>query len=245
MPHGSLDDSMWLSKKRPCGEITEKRKIITLLDHATELEYQVRNLFFPKALDCVPGYKFEDGIMEIKERIRQLSAVARPGETLFIGVGGECGSGKTALAKRLGFPVLSMDDYFQYDFRNGDHDRRKGVNFRLIHRHIKSLRHGKAVTKRVNTWDERDNMKELFQPAPIIVVEGLLALDRKLVKEYALKVYVETERRVARERVIERDVRERGRTKDGIIQYFEDVIEPLGKIYTRNTKREADLIIVN
>jgi len=230
------------SDENPLGH--KVRPPITLSDRAAAIRYKLRDIVFPKALDVIPRYEFEEGVVELRRRVARILDDAEERPVSFIGIGGESGSCKTTLAKELGYPYISLDDYFKVKYRKGDHDRPKGVEFSLLRAHLNLLGNNEPILKPVYKWEKGAEKRRVpFYPAPVIVVEGLLALDRRIAGAYALRVYMESDRDVAKKRIVERGVRERKMEPEYACVHLEEVVEPLAKIYARNTKRQADIII--
>ena len=176
-----------------------------------------------------------------------------------IGVAGGTGSGKSTFTNRLKqrfgdkITVIYHDSYYrahdEIPFEERVHlnyDHPDSLETDLLIRHIKALKSGKAV--RVPVYDftihnRRPETEEVF-PSPIIVVEGILALqDPELRNLMDIKVFVDAE---ADERILRRvvrDVEERGRDIQGIISQYLTTVKPMHYVYVEPTRHLADIVL--
>jgi len=177
-----------------------------------------------------------------------------------IGIAGGTGSGKTTVVKRItkALPphcaaVIPLDSYYN-DTTSMTTEERKAINFdhpdafdwKLLTEHIKMLKNGEAVEQPTYSYIESNRQKETIhvEPKPVIIIEGIMALHYKRLRDMMdLKIYVETDDDVRLIRNIRRDVVERGRTVDMVLDRYEKVLKPMHEQFIEPTKKFADLII--
>jgi len=177
-----------------------------------------------------------------------------------IGLGGGTGSGKTTVAKKLkeklipkSCEILPMDNYYK-DMSHIDLEKRRTLNYdhpdiieyRLLQSHLKSLLSGKTVE--IPTYDfvsyVRKPEKILFNPPEVIIVEGIFALYYEdICSLYDLSVYVDAESDIRFIRRLMRDVNERERTMQSVVDQYVETVKPMHDAYVEPTKRRADIII--
>lgn len=179
---------------------------------------------------------------------------------LIVGVAGGSGSGKTTIARSIiaGLPsgqaaLLEHDAYYR-DQSHLPYDERTRINYdhpdsldnEMFLAHIDALRSGCAVEK--PTYDyarhTRSPQTTRVEPAPVIVVEGILVLtDPAIRARMDIKLFVDTDADIRVMRRIRRDLEQRGRTFAQVrAQYYESV-RPMHLAFVEPSKRFADLII--
>lgn len=177
-----------------------------------------------------------------------------------VGVAGGTGSGKTTVARRLadllgadGVALLTLDAYYldqaalttpQRLAVNYDHP--DAFDWPLLLEHLRRLRRGEAVPVPVYDFAAltRSAQWHLVPAAPVIIVEGILALyEPALRANFDLKVYVDTDADVRFIRRLQRDVAERGRTTESVIEQYLDSVRPSHLQFIEPTKRYADVIL--
>lgn len=187
-------------------------------------------------------------------------STAPPGRPLVIGVAGGSGSGKTtvsnAILERVGatqIAFLQHDDYY-YDLSYLPFEQRQQVNFdhpdafdnALYIAHLYALIRGEAV--RVPCYDfvaytRRPETIEV-QPRPVILLEGILIFgDAALRERMDIKLFVDAEGDLRLIRRMQRDMRERGRTAESVIEQYLRTVRPMHLEFVEPTKRYADIII--
>jgi uridine kinase len=158
-----------------------------------------------------------------------------------IGVAGGSGSGKTTLAKALGRSLsagfLSQDSYYidqsaRFDGDGGrvNFDHPSALDFALLAEHLDVLKRGDACDVPVYDFASHSRKKETVRlaPKPVVVVDGTLILnDVGLRQRLDISVFVETAEAVRFARRLGRDVRERGRTPEGVRKQFEAQVKPM------------------
>lgn len=177
-----------------------------------------------------------------------------------IGIAGGTGSGKTTVVRRIieSLPqeevaLIPQDSYYN-DTTGMTMDERHRINFdhpcafdwKLLIRQIKELKAGHAIEQPTYSYLECNRLKETIhvEPHKVIIVEGILALCNKELRELMdLKIFVDADPDERLIRVIERDILERGRTAKMVMDRYIDVLKPMHLEFIEPTKRYADLII--
>ncbi|MCI0494476.1 uridine kinase [candidate division KSB1 bacterium] len=179
---------------------------------------------------------------------------------ILIGIAGGSGSGKTLVAKRI-FDELGSDkviiiqqDSYYHDLGHLSLEERKKQNFdhpdsfdhEFLISQLKDLLEGKSIDQPVYdyTIHSRRSETKLIGEHIVIVLEGILILhDPELRKLMDIKVYVDTDDDVRLIRRIRRDVNERNRSLDSILDQYENSVRPMQLQFIEPTKRYADIII--
>ena len=184
---------------------------------------------------------------------------ARP-RMLIIGVAGGTGSGKTTVARKLkeSYPphcvqVIAQDSYYkdQSDIsleerHKTNYDHPSAYDNDLLIEHLDALSRGESVQQPVYSFITHTRVAEtkLIKPAHILVLEGILALeDERLRERMDVKIFVQTDADVRFIRRLKRDIMERGRALNDVIEQYQKVVRPMHMLYTEPTKRYADIII--
>lgn len=179
---------------------------------------------------------------------------------IIIGIAGGTGSGKSTVAKEIlsqlpdgDIAFLPQDSYYKDSSHlpmnkrieiNFDHP--DSIEFDLLISHIKELKKGNSVQQPIYSYITCSRAEEtvLIKPAKIIVVEGILIFtDKELRKLMDLKVFVDADADDRLIRVINRDIVERGRSVNSVIERYQKVLKPMHLQFIEPTKRYADLII--
>lgn len=183
-----------------------------------------------------------------------------PYPTFVIGVAGGSGSGKSTVTREVlaavgadRVAVLMQDDYYldqsELSFEERcktNYDHPDAFDWPLLMAHVKALRDGRAIDMPVYDFKRhiRAENTHRVQPAPIIVLEGLFALfDPELRKLLSLKVFVDTAPDVRFIRRLQRDIAERGRTAENVIEQYLQTVRPMHKQFIEPTKRNAHVIL--
>ena len=177
-----------------------------------------------------------------------------------IGIAGGTGSGKTTVAnaivrtvgeERIAF--LSHDAYYRdfvdlpkniLDGKNFDHP--DSLESELLVRHLRALKSGAAVEMPVYDFKvhRRSGETKRVEPRKVILVDGiLLYVEAELRKLFDVKVFVDTDPDVRLIRRIKRDIAERGRTLDSVVEQYESTVRPMHLEFVEPSKRYADVII--
>ncbi|MEX1143246.1 MAG: uridine kinase [Anaerolineales bacterium] len=185
------------------------------------------------------------------------SAVPTP---LVIGIAGGSGSGKTTVSQTIlqradpNLVAYIQHDSYYKDLRALPPAQRATTNFDhpnsletdLMVEHVGQLRAGKAVE--VPTYDFTTHTRltetQHVEPRPIILVEGILLLSDQRMRELCdLKLFVDTDADLRFIRRLQRDIQERGRTTQSVIQQYQATVRPMHLEFVEPSKRYADLII--
>ncbi len=186
-----------------------------------------------------------------------LSAAPTP---LVIGIAGGSGSGKTTVSQS----ILQRADpnlvaYIQHDFyyknlsalapaqratTNFDHPN--SLETDLMVEHVRQLKAGSSVD--IPTYDftthTRQKETQHVEPKPIVLVEGILLFTDERMRELCdLKLFVDTDADLRFIRRLQRDIQERGRTTESVIQQYQATVRPMHLEFVEPSKRYADLII--
>ena len=179
---------------------------------------------------------------------------------LAIGVAGGTGSGKTTVANairnRVGedrIAILSHDWYYRdwidlpkdvLDHKNFDHP--DSLETDLLVRHLKALKGGATVEVPVYDFKTHRRSEETrrIPPRKVVLVDGILIYaEPELRKLFDVKIFVDTDADVRLIRRIRRDIAERGRTLDSVVEQYESTVRPMHLEFVEPSKRYADLII--
>lgn len=183
----------------------------------------------------------------------------KPDRPLFIGLAGGSGSGKTTIAEEVvdrldgRVALLHHDAYYRnmvdltFEQRSRvNYDHPKSLETELLIDHLESLRSGLAVEHPVYDFAEHLRSSETvrIEPAPVVVVEGILVLSEpELRSELDLKIFVDTDPDLRLARRLERDIAERGRSVDSVINQYFSTVRPMHLEFVEPSRRYADLII--
>ncbi len=177
-----------------------------------------------------------------------------------IGIAGGTGSGKTTVVRKIvnslapGEVVLLPQDSYYKDSSHVPAELRQQINFDhpdafdwpLLLQHIQMLKEGKSIEQPVYHYQTSSRLAETIhvEPRPVIIIEGILALcDPGLRNMMDLKIFVDADPDERLIRVIQRDVVERGRTAEAVMERYTRVLKPMHQQFIEPTKRYADLII--
>lgn len=179
---------------------------------------------------------------------------------IIIGIAGGTGSGKTTVVRKIvnslkpGEVVLLSQDSYYKDSSHVPAELRQQINFDhpdafdwpLLLQHIQMLKEGKSIEQPVYHYQTSSRLAETIhvEPRPVIIIEGILALcDPDLRNMMDLKIFVDADPDERLIRVIQRDVVERGRTAEAVMERYTRVLKPMHQQFIEPTKRYADLII--
>jgi uridine kinase len=183
-------------------------------------------------------------------------------EILFIGIAGGTASGKTSVANELiknlnqeKVTLVNLDSYY-IDLSHLDLEERKKFNFdhpdsidwNLVYQNLYNLFKLKEAYKPVYSFSlyNRTQEFEILEPAKIVILEGLFALYKKELRSLMdLKIFVSAPDDIRLIRRIKRDVSQRGRDIDSIIEQYLNFVRPMYIEYIKPTKNYADIIIQN
>ncbi len=179
---------------------------------------------------------------------------------LVIGIAGGTGSGKTTVVKKIveNLPkdevaILSQDSYYRDSSHlpleerleiNFDHPR--SLEFELLIEHIKQLKSGKPIDEPFYSYltcTRADETKKVF-PKHVLIVEGILVLTNEKLRDlFDVKVFVYADADDRLIRVIKRDIIERGRSVDKVLERYHKTVKPMHLQFIEPSKSYADLIV--
>ena len=177
-----------------------------------------------------------------------------------IGIAGGTGSGKTTVVRKIAealpphyVTVVPLDSYYN-DTTHMTEEERRAINFdhpddfdwKLLIEHVKKLKAGEAVEQPTYSYIKCNRQPETVhvEPKPVIIIEGIMTLlNKKLRDMMDLKIFVDTDSDERLIRNIQRDVVERGRAVEMVIDRYLDVLKPMHEQFIEPTKKYADLII--
>ncbi len=174
-----------------------------------------------------------------------------------IGIAGPSCAGKsylsTHLARHLRAATLNLDSYY-CDLEHLSLEQRARFNFDapealdsgLLIEHVRRLSRGEVIARPVYDFKThaRTGQTEALEPREFIVVEGLFALYwEELRRVQQTKVFVDLGEEICLARRIERDVRERGRTRESVLEQFSTTVRPMAQRYVHPTRQYADVVL--
>jgi uridine kinase len=177
-----------------------------------------------------------------------------------IGVAGGSGSGKTSVTKAIfdhfkGHSILMIEqDYYYKDQSHLPFEERLKTNYdhplafdtELLINHIQKLLNYESVEKPVYNYAMHTRSDEtiLVEPKDVIIVEGILILEDEGLRDLMdIKLFVDTDADLRIIRRLMRDIKERGRSIDSVIEQYVNVVRPMHNQFIEPTKRYADIII--
>ena len=177
-----------------------------------------------------------------------------------IGVAGGSGSGKTSVTRAIyesfkGHSILMLEqDYYYKDQTNLPFEERLKTNYDhplafdndLLIEHINKLLGYEAIDKPVYDYSIHTRSEEIIQvePKDVIILEGILILeDERLRNLMDIKLFVDTDADLRILRRMSRDIKERGRSLDSVMDQYINVVRPMHNQFIEPTKRYADIII--
>ena len=179
---------------------------------------------------------------------------------LIIGIAGGSGSGKTTVVRAISehlkekVVVIPQDSYYkdmshatEEEKRVHNFDHPDSVDFDLLHKQLKELKDGKTVEQPIYSYLTCGRSKDqtlTVRPADIIIVEGILIFtDPKLRKLMDIKIFVDADDDDRVMRVISRDIAERGKTVEWVIERYTNTVKPMYHQFIEPSKRYADIIV--
>lgn len=178
---------------------------------------------------------------------------------LVIGIAGGTGSGKTTLMRNLitefsdVVTVLSHDNYYRrhdeltYEERcRLNYDEPAALETDLMARHLDALRRGEAIDCPVYDFTVHNRSDETIRitPEKVIIVEGILIFENKELRDLMdIRIFVDTDADVRLCRRIKRDVRDRGRSLESVIEQYQTTVKPMHEQYVEPSKKFADIIV--
>ncbi|WP_347050013.1 uridine kinase [Flavobacterium olei] len=181
---------------------------------------------------------------------------------LIIGIAGGTGSGKTTVVHQImnelphtEVGVISQDSYYKettnlsFDERaliNFDHPR--AIDFDLLVSHLKALKAGETIDQPVYSFVQHNRTDDTVSthPRKVMIVEGILILTNPELREmFDIKIYVHADSDERLIRRLKRDISERGRDIDEVLNRYQTTLKPMHEQFIEPSKAFADIIIPN
>jgi uridine kinase len=183
-----------------------------------------------------------------------------PKRPYLIGVAGGSNSGKTTIAERLAalmdgehISLIRLDSYYTARTHEpievraaANYDHPDAFDWDLLDAHVAALLAGDPVDVPVYDFAnfDRTDRTEVVMPSPVIVVEGILVLwEPRLRERFDLKIFVDAPADLRVIRRLQRDVAERGRTTESILDQYLTTVRPSHELFIEPSKRYADVIV--
>jgi uridine kinase len=181
--------------------------------------------------------------------------------SMIIGICGGTGSGKTTVANRILESVranevvfIQQDSYYRNladlpfdDYRNvANFDHPDALDNDLLVNHVRRLRAGEPIDLPLYNFKTHSRLTETraVAPKPIVIVEGILIFaEPRLLEQMDIKVFVDTPDDIRFIRRLRRDIAERGRTAESVIEQYLATVRPMHMQFVEPSKRHADVII--
>lgn len=181
---------------------------------------------------------------------------------IIIAIAGGSASGKTTVVNEIkealqgeDLIVINHDDYYKdqsslsiEDRKKTNYDHPDSLENDLLVNNLKDLIAGKEIDKPIYDFIEQTRSKNTvrIKPSKVIILDGILVLDDPRIRDLAdIKIFVECDEDLRLIRRIKRDMIERGRSFDNIINQYLTTVKPMYHLFVSPTKRYADIIIPN
>jgi uridine kinase len=181
---------------------------------------------------------------------------------LIIGIAGGTGSGKTTVVHQImnelpqtEVGIISQDSYYKethnlnFDERaliNFDHPR--AIDFELLAKHLKELKEGKTINQPIYSFIKHNRTDDtiITHPRKVMIVEGILILAHQELRDlFDVKIFVHADSDERLIRRLKRDIAERGRDLDEVLNRYQNTLKPMHQQFIEPTKEFADIIIPN
>jgi uridine kinase len=177
-----------------------------------------------------------------------------------IGIAGGTGSGKSTVVRKImeSLPteqvtVIPQDSYYK-DSSHIEIEKRQEINFdhpyslefSLLVEHLDRLKSGEAIQQPIYSYLSctRSSETKRVEPKKVVIVEGILILTHEPLRDLMdIKIYVDADSDDRLSRVIFRDITERGRSVEKVLERYEKTVKPMHLQFIEPTKRYADIII--
>lgn len=180
-------------------------------------------------------------------------------EIMIVGIAGGTGSGKTTITRRImerfgnKVSVVYHDNYYRahddltYEQRcKLNYDHPNAFDNDLFLKHLKELKKGHSISCPVYdyTVHNRSDKTTVVNPSKVVIVEGILIFqDRRICDLMDIKIFVDTDADVRILRRIRRDVRERGRSLESVIDQYLTTVKPMHEQFVQPSRKNADIIV--
>lgn len=181
-------------------------------------------------------------------------------KTMIIGIAGGTGSGKTTLTRRLkdtfgdDVSVVCHDNYYKahpgmtYEERAAlNYDHPDAFETELMAEHLRLLKEGKTIQCPVYDYTTHDRSTRTVEIAPtkVIVVEGILIFENRTLRNLMdIKIFTDTDADVRILRRILRDVKERKRSLDSVIDQYLTTVKPMHEQFVQPSRQYADIVVL-
>ena len=181
---------------------------------------------------------------------------------LIIGIAGGTGSGKTTVVNQIiqsfgndDVGIISQDSYYKDDKHlsleerakiNFDHPR--AIDFDLLYKHLTLLKQNKTINQPVYSFVQHTRTGDTIStnPRKVMIVEGILIFNDKRIRDiFDVKIFVHADSDERLIRRIRRDIQERGRSVEEVLNRYQTTLKPMHEQFIEPTKAYADLIIPN
>lgn len=179
---------------------------------------------------------------------------------LIIGIAGGSGCGKTTVVKKIiknlpkdSVAIISQDSYYKDNGHKSAEERAKinfdhpsSIEFNLLIKHLEMLKEGKSIEMPIYSYLTCARAKETItiEPKKVIIVEGILILSSPRMRDRMdIKIYVDADGDDRLMRIIWRDLEERGRSFQQVLEHYEKFVKPMHLQFIEPTKRYADIIV--
>lgn len=183
------------------------------------------------------------------------------GKPLIIGIAGGTASGKTSISRHIqemyddvtSVLIIRQDDYYKDQSSKTmeervltNYDHPDSIDTDLLVEHVKALIDGKSIQKPLYDFVEHTRSKEteVCYPCDVLILEGLFVLQDPKIRELLdIKVFVDTEADIRFIRRLLRDVQERGRSMESVVNQYTSTVRPMHESFVEPSKKYADIII--
>ena len=181
---------------------------------------------------------------------------------LIIAISGGSASGKTTVVKEIveklhteDISVICHDDYYKDQTHlsmeervKTNYDHPSSLDNELFVEHLHLLMEGKSIEKPIYDFVTHNRKKETVTlvPTKVIFIEGILVLEEKKIRDCAdVKIFVKSDEDIRFIRRLKRDIEERGRSMDAVVNQYLTTVKPMFNKYVNPSSRHADIIIPN
>lgn len=179
---------------------------------------------------------------------------------LIIGIAGGTGSGKTTVVNQIinelqhdEVDVIYQDSYYMdtshltfEERKRINFDHPKSIDFDLLHEHLSSLKAGVPIEQPIYSFKEHNRTGKTVTTLPrkVMIVEGILILAHQEVRDmFDIKMFVHADSDERLIRRLKRDIQERGRDLDEVLNRYQTTLKPMHQQFIEPTKEFADIII--
>jgi uridine kinase len=181
-------------------------------------------------------------------------------DTILIGIAGGTGSGKTTLTQHLkehfgtDVTVIGHDNYYKrqvgvpFEVRcKQNYDHPSAFDTDLLVEHLNELKAGRSIRCPVYSFSDHNRTDQTVEihPSRVIIVEGILIFQNPVLRDmFDIKIFVETD---ADERILRRalrDVQERGRTLESVINQYLTTVKPMHEQFVEPSRKYADIVVL-